>query len=182
MESIEPRLMTVDEFMVSEFFEEGFWELCEGELVRMMSPARPEHELVVTRLSHLFQLEIGDGKCGVYGSNIGLKLEKSRSFVMPDVSVCCDESRIVDGWFVMAPELVVEVLSKGTKEYDLGRKREVYRGAGAKECWIVDWVEGWVEIENFEFGLKRRCGRGETVRSWLFEEFVFGVNEILRRV
>jgi Uma2 family endonuclease len=174
------RSMTVDEFVTSKFFEDGLWELCEGELV-MMSPARPLHEAVVMNIGYLFRnvvKEKGGRKCGVFGSNVGLRFDEGRSFVMPDLSVCCDRSVFEEEWFLGAPELVVEVLSKGTWEYDLGRKREVYRGFGVKECWIVDCEEGWIEVENFELGLKRKCGRGEVVKSWEFGEFEFGVDEV----
>jgi len=37
-----------------------------------------------------------------------------------------------------APDLVVEILSPGTRRRDLGRKREVYDREGVREYWIVD--------------------------------------------
>ena len=37
-----------------------------------------------------------------------------------------------------APDLVVEILSPGTRRRDLGRKRAVYNRDGAREYWIVD--------------------------------------------
>jgi len=39
---------------------------------------------------------------------------------------------------VAAPDLVVEILSPGTRRRDLGRKRAVYDRDGAREYWIVD--------------------------------------------
>ena len=37
-----------------------------------------------------------------------------------------------------APDLVVEILSPGTRRRDKGRKRAVYDREGAQEYWIVD--------------------------------------------
>jgi Uma2 family endonuclease len=37
-----------------------------------------------------------------------------------------------------APDLVVEILSPGTRRRDLGRKRAVYDRDGVREYWIVD--------------------------------------------
>ena len=36
------------------------------------------------------------------------------------------------------PDLVVEVLSPGTRENDLGPKRDAYGRAGVRELWLVD--------------------------------------------
>ena len=36
------------------------------------------------------------------------------------------------------PELVVEVRSRSTWRYDIGRKRELYIHNGVKEVWLVD--------------------------------------------
>jgi Uma2 family endonuclease len=37
-----------------------------------------------------------------------------------------------------APDLIVEVLSKGTKDFDLTKKKKVYEKSGVKEYWVVD--------------------------------------------
>jgi Uma2 family endonuclease len=173
---LDENLMSVDEFVGSEYFDDG-WELCRGALVAM-SPARPVHELVVMRLGRLFGNVIGKRKCGVFGSNLGVRLDEIGTFVMPDVSVNCDDSRMEENWFLLAPELVVEVLSGTTKNYDMDEKRELYREGGAKEYWMVDLEEGWVEVENFSMGLSERWRGSEVVKSWLFPEFEFEVDVI----
>jgi Uma2 family endonuclease len=172
--------MTVEDFMKSKYFDEGIWELYKGELVAM-SPARFAHDVIVSRISYLFQAMIGDGDCTVSGPTVGLILDSDKTFIMPDVSVCCDDLGAEENWFLVAPELVVEVLSEGTREICMGKKREIYAGAGSKEYWIIDFEEGWVEVENFSVGLVERWGRGGAVRSWLFPEFEFEVDEILRK-
>jgi Uma2 family endonuclease len=176
----EPRLMTVDDFVASEFFEDGFWELCEGELVRMAS--RPIHDIVVARMIQLFLNAIGDGECDVCGSTVGVRLDESNSFVMPDLSVVCDKSILGESWFLRSPELVVEVLSRATKNFVLGKKRDLFLKGGAKEFWVVDLDEKWIEVESFERGVRSRFEVGGLVRSWLFEEFEFLVDDVLRRV
>jgi Uma2 family endonuclease len=176
---IDEEPLTLKDFLCSRYFHEDGWELCKGELVAM-SPARAVHDAVVMRIGYLFQSVIGDGSCTVYGQNIGLKLWDDDSFVSPDVSICCDKSIIEDGWFLSVPELVVEVLSKSTKNYCLGEKHDIYRDFGAKEYWVVDPDEKWVLIENFENGLMTRFGMNDVVKSWLFEGFVFEVQDILR--
>ena len=36
------------------------------------------------------------------------------------------------------PELIVEILSPATRDYDLGEKRRAYADAGVPELWFVD--------------------------------------------
>ena len=45
-----------------------------------------------------------------------------------------------------APDLVVEILSPGTRRRDLGRKRAVYDRDGAGEYWIVDPDAGSITV------------------------------------
>lgn len=51
-----------------------------------------------------------------------------------------------------APDLVIEILSKGTRKNDLGRKKNIYEQEGVKEYWVVDpetkWCEGFVLTEK----------------------------------
>jgi Uma2 family endonuclease len=37
-----------------------------------------------------------------------------------------------------APDLVIEILSKGTRSYDRGAKKEVYEKKGVKEYWLIE--------------------------------------------
>jgi Uma2 family endonuclease len=47
-----------------------------------------------------------------------------------------------------APDLVIEILSKGTRKKDLGEKKAVYELEGVQEYWVLDpqskWAEGFV--------------------------------------
>jgi Uma2 family endonuclease len=89
-------------------------------------------------------------------------------FIMPDVSVICDQSKFVVGRCAGGPEVVVEVLSPATKGYCLGEKRDLYEEHGVTEYWIVDFDERWVLIENFRSGFKKRFEEGEALRSDFF--------------
>jgi Uma2 family endonuclease len=178
---VEIGLMTVDEFARSKFFEDGVWELCEDGLVTMV-PLKYSHEVVVMKLGRLFGNAIGDGKCWVIGSTAGVWFGELNSFVMPDLCVVCDESSVVDEKLVKSPDLVVEVLLRGIGEYDLGRKKSLYERGGAKEFWAVDLDEKWIEVENFERGMRSRFEVGDLVKSWLFDEFEFLVDDVLSYV
>ena len=70
--------------------------------------------------------------------------------------------------FEGVPDLVVEVLSKGTKRVDLDVKLKAYEQAGVPEYWIVDPQRRAVRLLHLESGTYRELGRfgtGEVVRS-----------------
>jgi Uma2 family endonuclease len=171
--------MTVEEFMESEFFDSGLYELWEGALVGF-SPARATHGSVETQLAYLFKsaLERSGKKCKVFPSSLGIRLDDRDSFVMADVSVVCDTGMIVSGWCVRGPELVVEILSDSSRARDFGDKRELYRAIGVHEYWMVDLKAYWVLAEHFGLGHVRKFVLGETVQSWEFPEFCFDVASV----
>ena len=58
-----------------------------------------------------------------------------------------------------APDLVIEILSKGNRKYDLKDKKDVYEQSGVKEYWVVDpetkWCEGFIlTVKKFQLSLQ----------------------------
>ena len=58
----------------------------------------------------------------------------------PDVFFVSNEQIDIlgdDGYVHGAPDLVIEVLSKGTDKYDKTEKKEIYAQSGVKEYWLI---------------------------------------------
>jgi len=55
--------------------------------------------------------------------------------------VICDQDKLDDRGCLVAPDLVIEMLSPATAAKDLKIKRELYERHGVKEYWIVHPVE-----------------------------------------
>ena len=57
-----------------------------------------------------------------------------------------------DGYVHGAPQLVIEVLSPGTSNYDKTKKKEIYAQYGVKEYWLIDpqtlQCSGFINEEN----------------------------------
>lgn len=49
-----------------------------------------------------------------------------------------------------APDLVVEILSKGTRGRDLGEKRDLYERSGVREYWAIDPERGIAAVHRRE--------------------------------
>jgi Uma2 family endonuclease len=114
-------------------------ELIENKLYMSPAPSTP-HQRLVSTLAGLFFNYQNKSKKGIYIiSPIDLFLNSKNAF-QPDLVFILNENLEIvreDG-IHGAPDLIVEVLSKGTRSFDLGKKKTVYEKSGVKEYWVVD--------------------------------------------
>ncbi|MCL2322209.1 MAG: Uma2 family endonuclease [Oscillospiraceae bacterium] len=114
-------------------------ELIDGKIVFAL-PARMEHSNIVLNVYDLFKDYFRKNRnyeCKVYPDNIFLYIEDKQKLI-PDVMVICDTSKFTERGYEGVPDLVVEVISKSTFDYDYGRKKEIYEQIGVKEFWIIN--------------------------------------------
>ena len=145
--------------------EDTKYELVDGVLI-MHSPASIPHERLFGFLYFLMQGFVQERGLGeVLGSRATLHLATCRK-VEPDLLFVSNANRHrlhrkeVEG----TADLVVEILSQSTRDYDMDEKRRLYHEAGVGEIWFVD-------AERREVIVDRRQGDGyEESRSstgWL---------------
>lgn len=61
------------------------------------------------------------------------------SVLQPDAGyVAAERLGIIDRWVMGAPDIVVEVLSPGTRRFDRVKKLRAYEKNGIREAWLVD--------------------------------------------
>jgi Uma2 family endonuclease len=85
--------------------------------------------------------------------------------------------------FQGVPELVVEVLSPGTRRYDLGTKLGAYLEAGIPEVWFADPSAAAIRVHGLSEDRKRyvelsRGGRGDEITSRVLPGLRIPVSEI----
>ncbi|MCB9892360.1 MAG: Uma2 family endonuclease [Planctomycetes bacterium] len=98
------------------------------------------HQAVSTRLAARLVFAIEDQGLGrVLSAPTDVELTE-HDIVQPDIVVLTAEhaSRIGPNRIHGPPDLVVEILSPGTRGHDRERKFELYERAGVREYWIVD--------------------------------------------
>lgn len=81
------------------------------------------------------------------------------------------------------PDLVVEVISPGTRQVDQVEKYAEYARAGVLEYWLADPDGHWIEVYALRQGVYEPLGRygpGETACSALLPAFEVGVGEVFR--
>ena len=114
-------------------------ELIDGELVVTPSPT-PRHQVVLKNLIYRLESHIDAEELGMLlpaATDIRLT---SRTVLIPDLCfILKDRMGIVGAKAIEGPpDLVVEILSPGTRERDLTTKRALYAGFGVHEYWLVD--------------------------------------------
>ena len=142
-------------------FEDERVELLYGVIVKM-SPHGPEHDSALSRLTKLFVRELGDGADvriqSAFAASDGSEPEPDLCVVPPGEY---DDAHPSTAW------LIVEV-SKSSLPKDRGTKARLYAEAGVSEYWVVNLVDGLVEVHT----APRACLYRQIVR--------YGVEDVIR--
>ena len=115
-------------------------ELIDGEHLVTPSPAIP-HQVILWNLTALLAPYLRANPVGTaLAGPVDIKFSLSTVLVPDLVYFTADRFvRVVnEKHAIAAPDLVVEILSPGTRRRDKGRKRAVYDREGVQDYWIVD--------------------------------------------
>lgn len=122
-------------------------EYYQGEIVAM-SGASLNHNMIFSNLFAEFaHIQKGKG-CKPYGSNLRIHIPKNTLYTYPDISIICGEADLTDKEFDTAtnPSVIIELLSKSTRNYDKGEKFTLYRDIDTlTEYILVDTEKIYVE-------------------------------------
>lgn len=156
-------------------------ELSEGELIMPPHPT-DRHQVTVLELAvrlRAFVHESGSGEVRVAPLPVRLWPGKIRE---PDVFFIADHHRDrIAEQQCGVPDLVVEVLSPGTRDTDRGEKHLEYAQAGVQEYWIVDPDERTVEVYTLRgqaFEPHDKIGPNDSLTSALLDGFEASVDEL----
>jgi Uma2 family endonuclease len=101
--------------------------------------------------------------------------EAANLVVQPDVLfVSKARQSIVHNQVWGAPDLVVEVLSPGTEQYDRREKVAFYRRYGVRECWLVDLRQLHIAVVDLTVDppAERIAGAGHCLRSAVLPDLI----------
>ncbi|MES0489512.1 MAG: Uma2 family endonuclease [Leptospirales bacterium] len=119
--------------------EDGFiYDMIDGVLIMSPSPFF-EHNDTLAEILFLFKVYLKKTGSAKAVPETDIYLPDGADVLRPDISVILKENYgIIKGHIHGVPDIVVEVLSKSTKERDLGVKANRYLENGVKEYWIAD--------------------------------------------
>ncbi len=157
-------------------------QLINGKEVEMPSPLI-RHQKVSRLLQRiiedfLLQHQLGE----LFNAPLDVIFEEGVNRVQPDLIYISDENKgIIKDWIRGVPDLLVEVVSKGSFYIDTVDKKEIYQKYGVKEYWIIfpeyDTIEVF-SLENDGYKIFSKGTDDEIVKSKLLNGLEVKVRDI----
>ena len=163
-------------------------ELIKGKIYKMNSPMRLHQKISGALFFKLYQFLEGKS-CEVYDAPFDVRLpvkgkknHQINTVVQPDICVICDPSKLDAAGCMGAPDLVVEILSKGNNRKELIYKYEVYEESGVLEYWVIQPEEQTLIIYTLidgKFVPSRLFTTGDVVTSTCLPGFQLDLTYVL---
>jgi len=131
----------------------GIYELLNGEIMKRSSPNTP-HQRVSMKLVLRLSKYIEENQLGeLFHAPYDVYFDEYNAGIQPDLLFVSHERSFVikeNNGVVGAPDLVIEILSKGTTIRDRGIKKDIYEQFAVREYWIVDPQHRSIEVYLME--------------------------------
>ncbi len=167
-------------------------ELIRGKILKMSPAPKTRHQRIAFNLSGLFYVHLKKSDCQAFAAPFDVRLPDRRksaganqdifTVVQPDLCVICDASKIDENGCLGAPDLVVEILSKGNANKEMRLKFELYEEAGVREYWVADPERQLVHL--FQLGSDERYLpaqiflRDDVLQSAIFPDLRIDLREV----
>jgi Uma2 family endonuclease len=122
-------------------------EIIDGELIVTPSPI-PHHQGVSANIVYALERIVREQNLGkVYTAPIDVRFTADYILIPDIVFISRDRLHVIGPKAVDAsPDLVIEILSPGTRQRDLTVKRNLYARFGVPEYWVVDPIDRTVSV------------------------------------
>ena len=162
--------ISIEDYLKMENKEVVKHEYYDGEIFAM-SGAKVPHNTIATNFLGLLFNKLKGKKCKPYNSDQRIHIPSNTLFTYPDISIICGEVMTLnnDDFNVLNPTVIVEVLSKSTKNYDRGEKFKLYRDIPTLREYIL------VDSESIHLEVFRLNENGH----WELEEYKTLADELI---
>lgn len=154
--------ISIEEYLEMENAATEKHEYYKGE-VFAMSGAKVPHVKINTNLLVVLGNKLKGKSCQPYGNDGRIHIESNTLFTYPDITIVCGEVLTLnnDDYNILNPSVIIEILSRSTKNYDRGEKFMLYRDIQTLREYILVDSES-VHVEVF---------RLNTNNHWELEEY-----------
>lgn len=167
-------------------------ELIKGKVWHVSPAPKSNHQRLLREIVIYFGHFFENKKCeyffapfDVYLTHEPENYQNASTVVQPDLCVICDSHKIKEFGCVDAPDLVVEILSKGTAKKDLNDKYNVYQEFGVKEYWVVHPFEKAISVYSLSEGVYKDVGlfnEEDTLKSVVFQDLELQIAEVFESI
>jgi Uma2 family endonuclease len=146
--------VTPEEYLALERNAEFKSEYLNGRIIAMTG-ATLEHAEIVLNLGSELRSRLRSRGCRVFVNDVRAQIASLSGYVYPDVMVVCGEPAVLPTRppTVTNPNLIIEVLSGSTEEYDRGEKFQAYRD--------IDSLAEYVLVDSRRIGVERYVKQGD---------------------
>jgi Uma2 family endonuclease len=129
---------TIEEYLEMERASDVKHEYYQGEIFAMAG-AGPEHNIIFSNVFGELYASLKGKPCRPYGSDMRIHIPENTLFCYPDISIFCGDPITTDKEkdTVLHPTIIIEIMSKSTRNYDLGTKFDLYRDIPTLKEYIV---------------------------------------------
>lgn len=171
-------------------WDEGRWEIIDGEVFEMTPAPRPVHQEILGELHFILKKALQGNPCKIYLAPFDVRLAPHSdaadhdvfTVVQPDIVVVCDEKKLDDRGCLGAPDFVVEILSPSTATRDLRTKRDLYERFGVAEYLLIHPTDQMAMLyrlnEQGSYDKAEIFGRDEQLTLTTFAELTIALAEL----
>lgn len=160
--SYEKQHYTIEEYLEMERASNIKHEYYKGE-VFAMAGASLRHNFVFSNTFGEIGLQLKNSSCRPFGSDMRMHIPENTLFTYPDISIYCGKHTLLDEEedSIINPTIIIEILSKSTRDYDRGTKFNLYRDIPTlKEYMLIDTEKIGVEVFRIN-----------THKQWVLQEY-----------
>ena len=134
-------------------------ELIKGKIFKMSPAPSSFHQDISFEISGILYNFFKNKSCKVYTAPFDVRLINFKestadnqiiTVVQPDLCVICDRTKIDEKGCIGAPDLIIEILSRGNSKKEMDIKYDLYEENGVFEYWIVNPWEQTIAIYVLE--------------------------------
>ena len=178
---------SVEEYLERETTAEFRSEYRDGEIIPMTG-GTDNHNYIALRLSSALLFALEEQPYRVFMADMRLSIPSTNNYTYPDVMLVPTPVVYVEGRrdTITNPQIIVEVLSRSTGNYDRGEKFDSYRSVESfREYILIDqykhYVEQFTKAEDGKWWLSVYKG-DEAVLSLNSVEFQISLSNIYKNV
>ena len=162
MSALPKRIFTQEEYAMLEEKAPYKSQYVAGEIYAMAG-TEPEHDIIANNLGAMFHFRFRGRACTYHSSEVKVRAKAGGLWTYPDLSVLCGQpkyDRSAKPSSLLNPQVVFEILSPSTEDFDHGDKFERYKQIES----LTDYVLVSAEKMRVEHYVRQTNG------NWIYRE------------